>query len=213
VIASLIPPNAFLTNVAPYILWPRGDEADAAFLLGVLCSRPLDWYARRFVEIHLNYQVFNPLPIPRPARTNPLWKRTVELAGRLACPDKRFQDFADAIGVKCGKVAPDEKEEMIVELDAVVALQYGLSEEKLTHVFETFHEGWPWHEPLRRTIEHYRRVASRLKLVTAASAADDPDRCPWCGQDHRPHCGSDPSVVPICGRCSRRHHPTCVGPA
>src|SRR5439155_510401 len=62
--AVLVPPNIFLTNHGPYLLWPRGDERAQAYLLGVLCSIPLDWYARRFVEINLNFYLFNPLPIP-----------------------------------------------------------------------------------------------------------------------------------------------------
>ena len=47
--AALLPPNVFLTNKAPHFLWPRGDERDQSYLLGVICSLPLDWYARRFV--------------------------------------------------------------------------------------------------------------------------------------------------------------------
>ncbi|MCY3698155.1 MAG: hypothetical protein OXH46_00775 [Gemmatimonadetes bacterium] len=43
--ASLVPPNTCLTDVAPYFLWPRGDEKDEAYLLGVISSISLDWYA------------------------------------------------------------------------------------------------------------------------------------------------------------------------
>src|SRR5438445_12979328 len=53
VIACLVPPNVFLTNVATYLLSPRGDEKDQAFLLGVLCSIPVDWHSRRFGEGHV----------------------------------------------------------------------------------------------------------------------------------------------------------------
>ena len=73
VIACLVPPEVFIANQAPYLLWPRGDEKDQAFLLGTLSSIPLDWYARRFVETHVNFYVFNPFPIPRPDRDSVLW--------------------------------------------------------------------------------------------------------------------------------------------
>ncbi|MGQ0814064.1 MAG: hypothetical protein ACT4O1_06315 [Gemmatimonadota bacterium] len=53
--AALLPPNIFITNKGPYLLWPRGTVRDQAHLLGVLSSIPLNWYARRFVEINLNY--------------------------------------------------------------------------------------------------------------------------------------------------------------
>ncbi len=66
VIACLLPPNVFITNKGPYFLWSRGDQKDQAFLLGVLSSIPLDWYARRFVELNVNFHILNPFPIPRP---------------------------------------------------------------------------------------------------------------------------------------------------
>ena len=46
-------------------------------------STTQDWYARRFVETHVNYFVFNPLPIPRPSRDDRSWKRVVAL---VSCP-------------------------------------------------------------------------------------------------------------------------------
>jgi hypothetical protein len=157
VIAALLPPKVFITNAAPYLLWPRGDQKDQAFLLGVLCSLPLDWYARRFVETHVNYFVFNPLPIPRPPRTDRRWSRAVALAGRLAAPDDRFADWAEALGTAHGPLDPGEKQDMICELDAVVARLYGLSVPQLTHIFETFHEGWEYEERLQTVLEHFGR--------------------------------------------------------
>lgn len=161
VIACLVPPKVFIGNQAPYLLWPRGDEKDQAFLLGVLCSIPLDWYARRFVETHVNYFVFNPFPVPRPDRNDPQWQRVVTLAGRLACPDGRFAAWAEGIGVDCGPLAAHEKQDMIHELDAVVAHLYGLDERQLIHVFETFHEGWDYHERLDGVRRHFQAWASR----------------------------------------------------
>ena len=104
---ALVPPEVFITNKGPYFLWPRGEETDQAFLLGVLASIPLDWYARRFVEVNLNYFILNPFPIPRPDRENAYWQRVVELAGRLACPEDRFAAWAETVGVDfrsaCGR--------------------------------------------------------------------------------------------------------------
>ncbi len=156
VIACLVPPEVFITNKGPYFLWPRGDEKDEAYLLGVLCSIPLEWYARRFVEINVNFFIINPFPIPRPARDDPLWQRTVLLAGRLACPDERFAEWAEAVGVIHGPLAADEKEDMIHELDAVAAHLYGLGERQLIHIFETFHEGWDFGSRLEGVLHHFR---------------------------------------------------------
>ena len=156
VIACLVPPEVFIANQAPYLLWPRGDVRDQAFLLGVLSSVPLDWYARRFVETHVNFFVFNPFPVPRPSREDPAWQRVVDLAGRLACPDERFAAWAEAVGVDCGPLAADEKEDMICELDAVVAHLYGLSEAQLVHIFGTFHEGRDMQDRLGAVLRHWR---------------------------------------------------------
>jgi len=159
--AALLPPKVFVTNTAPCLLWPRGDEKDQAFLLGVLSAIPLDWYSRRFVEIHVNFFVFNPFPVPRPSREDKGWQRVVALAGRLACPDDRFTAWAKAVGVKVGSLKDVEKVDMIHELDAVVAHLYGLSESQLLHIFETFHEGWDYQARLKTTLKHYRAWANK----------------------------------------------------
>lgn len=151
----------FITNTAPYLLWPRGNEKDQAYLIGVLCSIALDWYARRYVETHVNFFVLNPFPIPRPSREDKRWQRVVSLAGQLACPDKRFSAWAKAAGVAPRKLGDAEKDDMLHELDAVVAHLYGLSESHLIHVFETFHEGWDHAERSQATLKYYRNWAKR----------------------------------------------------
>ena len=78
------------------------------------------------------------------------------LAGRLAAPDDRFTEWARYVGVECGPLEAEEKEDHIRELDAVVARLYSLDEAQLVHVFETFHEGWDYEEPLRATLAHFR---------------------------------------------------------
>jgi hypothetical protein len=125
------------------------------------------------VEIHLNLFLFNSLPVPRPARESLLWQRTVQLAGRLAAPDPRFAQWAKAVGVKHGKLTRDEKDDMIHELDAVVAHLYGLTSRQLRIVFDTFHEGWDYEERFRETLRHYEawkgKQRSRNSRITAKS--------------------------------------------
>jgi hypothetical protein len=162
VITCLIPEKSILVHTAPFFVWPRGDEKDTAFLLGVLSSIPLDWYARRFVESHLSFYILNSFPIPRPNRGNSLWERVVQLAGRLACSDERFHNWADTIGVDCGSLDLETKNAMIYELDAVVAHLYKLSENQLVHIFETFHEGWDFRERLQPTLVYFRHWEEQL---------------------------------------------------
>jgi len=158
VVVALVPPKVVLTNKAPYLLFPRGDKNDEAFLLGVLSSIPLDWYARRFVEISLNYFVFNPFPIPRPTRENPLWKRVVKIAGRLAVQaDERFEGWGAELGIAPKSLDSDERDDLVAELDAAVALLYGLEESDVIHIFDTFHEGWDSSTRLTAVRRHFAR--------------------------------------------------------
>ena len=161
-VVALTPPKVFHSHSSQIVMMPRGDKKDEAFLLGVLSSIPLDWYARRFIDVNFTYHIFNSLPIPRPERTNPLWKRVVELAGRLACPDERFKDWAKAVGTEYGGLDSADKEDKIHELDAVVAHLYGLNEDQLTHIFETFHEGWDYTPRLKAVLKHYQTWASKI---------------------------------------------------
>jgi len=162
-IPCLVPPEIFSAHKAPCLLWPCGDEKDQAYLLGVLSSIPLDWFARCFVEKNMSFYILNSLPIPRPNREDPLWKRIVSLSARLACADKRFWDWTKKAGEKPADLDGAQKEDMIHELDAVVAHLYGLSESQLAHIFETFHVGWDFSARLEGVRGHYREWKKKLK--------------------------------------------------
>jgi hypothetical protein len=95
---ALVPPQVILNHKAPFLLFPRGDATDVAYLLGVLSSIPLDWYARRFVEITLTFGVLNPFPVPRPAESDPLAKPRRRPRRPPAAVDGRFADWAKAVG-------------------------------------------------------------------------------------------------------------------
>jgi hypothetical protein len=156
--AALVPPGVFLVDTAPYLLWPKGNEADQAFLLGVLCSIPLDWFARRFVETHMDFHVSNTLPVPVAQTGNPMRRRVVDCTGRLSAHDDRFGAWAKSLKLKPRTLNKDEREDLVAELDAAVAHLYGLAEADLVHVFETFHEGWDYGERLDATLHHYRHL-------------------------------------------------------
>jgi hypothetical protein len=162
VITCLIPPERFLVHQAPYLLWPRGHNMNKSYLLGILSSIPLDWYSRRFVETHVTYGIFESLAIPRPATTDRLYKRVIKLAGRLAAVDDRFAGWAESVGVDYGPLPEEQKQQMIYELDAVVAHLYGLTREHVEVIFETFHTGWDYEERLAAVLDYYDSWAERL---------------------------------------------------
>jgi hypothetical protein len=157
-IVCLLPPGSSATHKAPVLVRRRGNPSDEAFVLGVMSSVPFDWGARRVVELTLSFEILNTLPVPFASSDSILRERVVSLSGRLAAVDSRFSTWAAAVGVPVGSVkTKQEKEELIYELDALVSLLYGLKEEQVIHVFETFHRGWDYEPRLQRVLDYYRQ--------------------------------------------------------
>ena len=157
-IATLLPPGIALVNSAPWLFNATGDRKAEAFLLGVLSSIPLDWYARKYVELHLNLHILNGLPIPVLDTGSPIATRIIQVAGRLAAVDERYEEWANEVGVPVGSVTtPSEKADLIAELDTLVSLLYGLTEDQVEHLFETFHRGWNFESRLAVVLDHYAR--------------------------------------------------------
>ena len=160
VVTALVPGRIVITNQAPYLLWPRGTTIDEAFLLGVLSSMTLDWYARCVVELHLNFHILNNFPIPDPGTGHPVRDRVVEIAGRLAAVDERFADWAAEVGVPVGSANdPEIKRDLLAELDACVAYLYGLDEDDLAVIYETFSATVDYSEHHAAVVAHFRRCA------------------------------------------------------
>jgi hypothetical protein len=137
-------------------MFPTGSREDVAYLLGVLSSIPLDWQARRTVEINLTYHILNGLSFPRPQKGNLLRTRVVEVVVRLTCVDSRFLAWANFFKADIQTVEADEKEELVAELDALVCLLYGLSESQVEYIFNNFHRGADFTSRLKRVILHMK---------------------------------------------------------
>ena len=158
IIAALVPPNIVITEKTPYLIWPSGEVSDQAFLLGVLSSMILDWYARRIVSTHCKFYIFNSLPVPDADPEDPVTRRVVEISGRLAAVDERFAEWAAEVGVPVGMLREEPgRSEAIAELDACVALLYGLDEDDLQIIYETFHETNDYSEHHAKVLAHFRR--------------------------------------------------------
>jgi hypothetical protein len=148
-IPCLIPAETLLTNSAPYVVKVDASTSKEALLLGVLSSLPLDWYCRRFVELHLSFG----------DDTDQRRARIIEISGRLAAVDERYADWAKAVGVKVGSVRTEtEKNALIAELDALVAHLYGLNRSQVEHVFATFHRGWDYKPRLAEVLKYYESL-------------------------------------------------------
>ena len=136
VVAALVPPQVFLTNKAPYLVFANGDDHARAACLAVMNSLPFDWQARRFVEINLNYFILEGLRVP--TLNDDTYDAIATAAARLSCPDERFADFAAATGVEVGPLEPDERDRLRAEIDARVARAWGLDAADLETIFADF---------------------------------------------------------------------------
>jgi hypothetical protein len=154
---ALLPPGCATDDSASVMHRLEGSAKHEAYLLGVFSSIPFDWQVRMLTEMNLTFEVLNQLPVPRTTVESPLGSRVVEVSGRLAAVDERYSDWAAEVGVPAGSVkTPVEKEGLIEELDALVSLLYGLSEDQIEHVFATFHRGWDYQARLDSVLAHYR---------------------------------------------------------
>ena len=161
--AALVPGEVVAVHTAPSLLWPKGTARDEAYLLGILSSMILDWYARRVIELHLTFNILNSFPIPGLTHEeSPVARRVLEIAGRLAAVDDRFAEWAAEVGVPVGSVRDEaEKTDLVCELDACVAHLYGLDESDLAVIYETFHERTDYSERHSAVLEHFRRWGRR----------------------------------------------------
>lgn len=159
--AALVPPQTVLVHQAYTFFWRQGDARDVAYLLGVIASMPFDWLARQFVESHVTIEFLTSTPVPRRDRGSALQRRIEKLAGRLAAVDSRFDPWATAVGVQAGGARdPETRTALEEELDAAVALLYGLSEQDITYIFTSFHTGANYAGRCQRVASHYRRLAT-----------------------------------------------------
>lgn len=134
--ACLVPPEVFLTNTAPYLVCIGGNERAQAACLGIMNSLPFDWQARRFMEIHLNFFMLESLTVPD--LDDEGFAEIARAAARLSAVDERYGDFAAAVGVDCGPLAPEERRRLLVDIDARVARAWNLTVDDLKVMFDDF---------------------------------------------------------------------------
>jgi hypothetical protein len=157
ILSCLVPPHVCMVHQVYYLFLAHPDPAAEAYLLGVLSSIPFDWFARRSVERHATIEFMNGAPVPVLNPAAPSHMRIAEIAGLVGAADNRFRTWADAVGVPVASVTSDtDKESLLRELDACVALAYGLSEDEVTTMYTTFRRGWDYGAWLTPVLAYYR---------------------------------------------------------
>lgn len=157
-IVALLPPGCATDDSASVMHLLEGGPRDEAFVLGVLASIPFDWQVRLLTEMNFTFEVLNSMGVPARDESGVLSDRIIEISGRLAAVDGRYESWAAEVGVEVG-TANDEptKTELIAELDALVSLLYGLTQAQVEHVFATFHRGWNYAARLERVLAYYEQ--------------------------------------------------------
>ena len=153
-----MPPNTCAQDGAPVLVRVKGEELHEAYLLGILSSTIFDWQARRWVELNMTFGVAGRLTVPKFNRDQSLDLRLVEITGRLAAIDDRYSDWAEKVGVPVGSVkSQSEKEDLVAELDAVVAHLYGLDTDDLKVIWDTFHTTVDHLPNFEAVLDHFER--------------------------------------------------------
>ena len=147
-IACLMPPNVAAVHLSGVLLRYLGNERDEAFLLGIVCSIPFDWQARRLIELNATFELIECLHVPWDGRASKRGRRLIVLASTLAAVDARYENWANAVGVDVGTTSEENvMKDAVAEIDALAALLFGLSRTQLTFVFQRFHRGWDATKP------------------------------------------------------------------
>ncbi len=146
-ITTIAPPGV-ITEVNSTTLKVHDEEgtrlisnAAQLYLTAVSNSFTLDWLLRKQVTTTLNMFFLYQLPVPRLSEGHPTFDRLAELAARLVCTTPAFDALAAEMGLgdhTAGATEAGERAAIRAEIDARVALIYGLTEEEFEHVL--FHE-------------------------------------------------------------------------
>jgi hypothetical protein len=145
-ISAILPPNSFLDNSAPFV-YSRTKADDfpypvpfkiLCYLCGILNSFTVDFVIRHKVSSDVNYFYVEQLPLPRLNDGNTFYEEIVKRVARLTAITEEYEKFAEEMSVKLGPLQESERQEMIAEINAIVALLFGLNLEDLKHILSTF---------------------------------------------------------------------------
>lgn len=163
----LLPSEVANADPGQTLLRVVGDEADEAYLLALMNSMPLDWFARRWTDKHIGNDMLNRLPIPMADASDERRRRMTRLGAMLSVKDGRFAEWgASAAGVTVAESAAIDRDASIAEIDALAALLFGLTWASLREQFETFHHlPWQYESRLQQAESFYEKWSAGQELA------------------------------------------------
>ncbi len=166
-------PFCGVVNTAPVILFDQSISArQQSCLLANLNSLILDFVARQKIGgIHLNFYILEQLPIfpPDHYATRCPWDKRTSLERwisdrvlKLTCTANDMKPLAEAAGFAppVHKWFPNERAELVAELDAAFFRLYGMTREEVETILATFSGMEPGSLQTNRILEAYDRLGS-----------------------------------------------------
>ncbi len=166
---ALVPPDVVVNHKAPYLLFAGRTAPRTKRSPRRACARsPSTGTPGASSRLHLNLHIAERLPNPSPVAADSPWPSSwsrqllaVWRPSTTATPTGRRRSACQWRA----STTRTEKDDLIAELDAAVALLYGLDEADVRVIFETFHVGWDY-EP---------RLDAVLSTSTAEVAGMKPE--------------------------------------
>lgn len=157
-IVSYVPPMSFTMYTLTTIRQGEVTKPQEMFLYGCMASFVLDYLIRFQVAASVAIFNVNTLPMPRLTSGNPYFDEIVPRAARLTCTRPEFAALWEAVTGEAwdadqAATAPEARQALRAEIDALVAHLYGLSRADFDHILGTFPLVFPASEEGRRKRE------------------------------------------------------------
>ena len=153
---ALAPSETILTNAAPYLMFWRGDIHVQAYVLGIMSTTPLDWIGHRKINLNLNFFILNGLPVPKYDPNDAVAQRVVALAAGLTLREDgnygKWTTLASPI------IGTENRHDALNEMDACGALLYGLDENDMNLIFDSYPERSGHADRRNHVIDHFREI-------------------------------------------------------
>jgi len=147
-ISTILPRNVFVANSAAIVYSSTGTNnlskipqtlpfEAMAYLSGILNSFVLDYVVRQKVSANLNFFYIYQLPVPRSPQKD-IQEQIVNRVLKLISTTKEYESFAKHFSRSTRPLSIQERKNLVAEINAYVALLYGLDENDLSHILSTF---------------------------------------------------------------------------
>ena len=140
-VATVLPKNVVGADSLYLAVGHSISVPEQVYLVAIANSFMMDAFLRNKIANQINRYIVFQLPIPRLIATDPRFMPIAQRAARLICTTPEFDTLAQMMGLQGhqdGITDPIRRTRMRAELDGLIAHLYGLSEEELVHILESF---------------------------------------------------------------------------